>query len=95
MKTPEKYRNISKIEPLLIFWMPISSDKKGLNPLSVLSLKALNLPIGEYFSKVYIFSVSLYLRKIYKKGKGQKFIDLDMSHLEHRIKLLNNLQSKI
>ncbi len=94
MKIPEKYKNISKIESLLIFWMPISSDKKGLNPLSILSLKALHLPIETKFLKVCIFSVSLYLRQIYKKGKEQKFIDLDMSHLEHRIKILDRLQAK-
>jgi len=73
--------------------MPITSDKKGLNPLSTLSVKGLKLPIDTRFSKLRIFSVSLYLRQLYKKGKGQKFIDLDMPHLEHRIKILSNLQS--
>lgn len=92
MKPPKEYNHILKIEPLLIYWMPISSDKKGLNPLSVLSIK--KLPIKTEFSKLYIFSVSLYLRQLYKKGKGKKFIDLDMPHLEHRIKILNKFQSK-
>ena len=92
MKSPKEYNHILKIEPLLIYWMPISSDKKGLNPLSVLSIK--NLPIKTEFSKLHIFSVSLYLRQLYKKGKGKKFIDLDMPHLEHRIKILNKFRSK-
>jgi len=94
MKPPDKYSGISKIEPLLIYWMPISSDKKGLNPLSILSIKPLGLKIGTKFSKLYIFSVSLYLRQLYRKGKGQKFIDLDMPHLEHRMEILAKFQGK-
>ena len=46
------------------------------------------------FSKLHIFSVSLYLRQLYKKGEGQKFIDLDMPHFEHRIKILTKFQNK-
>ncbi len=91
MKPIEKYRN-AKVEPLLIYWMPISSDIKGLAPLSVLSVKSLRLPIKTKFSKLYIFSVSLYLRQLYKNGKGDKFIELDMPHFENRIKLLNRLK---
>lgn len=94
MRPPNGYRNISKIEPLLIYWMPISSDKKGLNPLSILSVKSCNLAINTNFSKLYIFSVSLSLRQLYKKGKGRKFIDLDMPHFEHRIKILTKFQNK-
>lgn len=94
MRPPNGYRNISKIEPLLIYWMPISSDKKGLNPLSILPVKPLHLSINPNFSKLHIFSVSLYLRQLYKKGKGRKFIDLDMPHFEHRIKILTKFQNK-
>lgn len=93
MKPPKEYKMLT-VEPLLVYWMPISSDKKGLNPLSPLSVKALRLPIKPEFPKLYIFSVSLYLRQLYKKGKGRKFIDLDMSHFEHRIKILKRLQNK-
>jgi len=94
MEPPNGYRNISKIEPLLIYWMPISSDKRGLNPLSILPVKSLHLSINPNFSKLHIFSVSLYLRQLYKKGRGRKFIDLDVPHLEHRIKILTKLQNK-
>lgn len=94
MRPPNRYKNISKIEPLLIYWMPISSDKKGLNPLSILTVKPLHLSINPNFSKLHIFSVSLYLRQLYKKGRGQKFIDLDMPHFEHRIKILTKFQNK-
>lgn len=92
MKTPEKHKSISKVEPLLIYWMPISSNKtnkNSLEPLSIVPVKSLDLLIKTEFSKLYIFSVSLYLRQLYQKGEGQKFIDLDMPHFEHRIKILN------
>lgn len=94
MKSPDEYRNMSKIESLLIYWMPISSDKKGLNPLSVLSVEPLKRVIDTKFSKLHIFSVSLYLRQLYKKGNGQNFINLDMPHFEHRIKILTKFQNK-
>ncbi|MDO8514134.1 MAG: hypothetical protein Q7S50_01160, partial [bacterium] len=94
MKPPEKYRNIRKTEPLLIFWMPISSDRRVLNPLSDLSVKSLHLPIKTKFSKLHVFSVSLYLRQLYKKGKGQKFIDLEIPHFEHRMKILAKFRKR-
>lgn len=93
MKLPREYGSIPKVEPLLIYWMPISSDINGSNPLSVISVKSLNLLIKTEFLKIHIFSVSLYLRQLYKKGKGQKFIDLDTPHFEHRMKLLNRLKN--
>ncbi|MEK7067765.1 MAG: hypothetical protein AAB956_02095 [Patescibacteria group bacterium] len=85
MRPPVEYKNL-KIEPLLIYWMPISSDKRGLNPLSSIS----HLPFKTPFSKLHIFSVSLYLRFLIKNG--EKYIDLDMPHFEHRIKILSKLQ---
>lgn len=93
MKSPKGYEKL-KIEPLLIYWMPISFNKNGLEPLSVVSIKSLDLPIEKIgFSKLNIFSVSLYFRQLYKNGRGKKFIDLDMPHLEHRIKILNKFQN--
>jgi len=94
MKSPVEYRNISKIEPLLIYWMPISSDKHGLEPLSSISIKSLHLPIETEFSRLNIFSVSLYFRELYKKGKGKSFIDLEMPNFEHRMKILTKFQNK-
>lgn len=90
MRPPEAYK-ISEVEPLLIYWMPISLDKNGLDPLSTISVEFLNLPVETKFSELHIFSVSLYLRQLYKKG--QKFIDLDMPYLEHRIEILNKLKN--
>lgn len=92
MKPPQKYSNILKIEPLLIYWMPVSSDIGGSKPLSIISVKSLRLPIITTFSKLHIFSVSLYLRQLYKNGRGQKFIDLDMPFFEHRMRILNRLK---
>ncbi len=85
MRPPVGYKNF-RIEPLLIYWMPISSDIKGLNPLSFIT----NFPFRTSFSKLQIFSVSLYFRVLLNNGK--KYIDLDMPHFEHRIKILNKLQ---
>jgi hypothetical protein len=94
MREPNGCANVSKIEPLLIYWMPISSDKNCLEPLSTISIKKLDLPIKTNFTNLYIFSVSLYLRQLYKNGKGTKFIDLDMPYFKHRMEILEKLQSK-
>jgi hypothetical protein len=87
MRPPVRYKNF-KIEPLLIYWMPISSDKKGLNPLSFIT----NFPFKTTFLKLHIFSVSLYFRAYIKSGK--KYIDLDMPNFEHRMKILRKIQNK-
>ena len=94
MRSPERYRNISKIEPLLIYWMPITFDKKGLNPWSILPIRPLHLSIKTEFPKLGIFSVSLYLRQLYKKGKGKRFIDLDMPHFDHRMRIIKKIQNQ-
>ena len=94
MRRPKKYINISKTEPLLIYWMPIFSDRKGLKTLSFLNIKELGLKLKTEFDKLQIFSVSLYLRQLYKNGKGKKFINLEMPHFEHRMQILNKLRNK-
>src|SRR3989338_1056 len=90
MRNPSGYKSLA-VEPLLIYWMPITNDKKGLKPLSTIPVKSLHLPIGSKFPELHIFSVSLYLRqlyKVYKQGKGKKFIELEMPHFKHRMKIL-------
>src|SRR3989338_5754476 len=91
MRKPEKFRNL-KVEPLLIYWMPITSSKDGLKPLSVLPTNPLHLGIKIKFSRLYIFSVSLYLRLLLRKGKG--VIVLELPHFEHRLKILAKLRNK-
>lgn len=91
MCKPKQYKKL-KVESLLIYWMPITSDKNGLNPLSILSVKSLGLPIKSEFTRLQIFSVSLHLRFLLRKGKN--FIDLEVPHFEHRMEVLNKFQSK-
>ena len=91
MRKPEKFRNL-KVEPLLIYWMPITSSKNGLNPLSILPTNPLHLGMKIKFSRLYIFSVSLYLRSLLRKGKG--VIVLELPHFEHRLKILAKLRNK-
>ena len=88
MRNPSGYNSLA-VEPLLIYWMPISSDKAGLKSLSYIS----SLPIKTAFKKLHIFSVSLYLRQLYKQGKGKKFIELEMPHFKHRMKILTKFQT--
>ncbi len=91
MKRPAGYETF-KINPLLIYWMPISSDERGLNPLSIIAVKTLNLPNEmNKFLDLYVFSVSLYLRQIYQKGKGSSLIDLDLPNFMRRIEILDKL----
>jgi hypothetical protein len=91
MKKPRGYEK-SKVSPLLIYWMPISLNSINLSPLSVVSVKKLDLPIATKFKKLYIFSVSLYLRQLYKKG--QLSIILDMPAFERRLGILKTLSKK-
>lgn len=86
MKSPKEYENYT-IKPLVIYWMPVSFDKT--KPLSKISLREFNFPFKTEFDELTIFSVSLYLRDLYKNGT--KNIDLEMPILEHRIKLLETL----
>src|SRR3989344_9018263 len=60
MRKPSQYKNL-EVEPLLIYWMPISLDKNGLNPLSEIPITHLRSRLETRFSKLCIFSVSLYL----------------------------------
>jgi len=93
MRPPEKYKTLN-VEPLLIYWMPITSDPNGLNPLSKLPVTYLYSVIKTDFNELTIFSVSLYLRQLYKKGKGKKVIDLDMPHFKHRMDILSRLNKE-
>jgi len=89
MKKPKQYCDL-KVEPLLIYWMPITNDKTSLNALSNVSVKKLRLSIRSPFPTLYIFSVSLYLHSLLKKGK--KTIELDMPNFTHRMKILESFK---
>jgi hypothetical protein len=90
MKPPKAYSKI-KIEPLLIYWMPISNTGSNNSFFSV-SISELNPNINTSFQNLHIFSVSLYLRKLLKEGES--YIDLDMPHIEERMKILDRILSK-
>ncbi len=86
MKAPKDYENYT-IKPLVIYWMPVSFDE--IKPLSKISIKDFHFPFTTEFAELEIFSVSLYLRNLYKLGT--EYIDLEMPILEHRVNLLKNL----
>jgi hypothetical protein len=84
MCKPKRYKNWT-VEPLLIYWIPIS-DTNQLNPLFSIPLKPLKLPIETPFSKLNVFSVSLYFRKLLWERKST-IIDLDLPNFEYRMKI--------
>ena len=89
MKPPEKYKNI-KIEPLIIYWMPICKDEE-LTPFFSVPVKLFNNPeIAESFEKLNVFSVSLYLRNVLKNNL-LKSIEVNMPNVKNRLKILNDL----
>ena len=90
MKVPDKFKGIL-VEPLVIHWRPINAEGTGEPKWSVL-VKNLHLKFKPDFFKINYFSVSLYLRKLLKKGK--KYIDLEMPQVEERLKIVNNLLGK-
>jgi hypothetical protein len=91
MKPPDKYKSL-EVAPLLIYWMPISPDKEELNPLFLVPVENFNLPMKNIFSKLSVFSVSLYLRQLYNAGSGEKIIDLEMPKFEHRTKIMERFK---
>lgn len=85
MCKPKGYEKCTA-EPLLIYWIPIS-DTNQLNPLFSVPLKPLKLPtIKTPFSKLHVFSVSLYFRQLLW-GKKNTIIDLDLLNFERRMKI--------
>jgi len=91
MKPPEKYKEV-KVEPLLLYWMPISNTS-NLNPFFIVHTSSFNNPnINTTFTRLNIFSVSIYLRSLLKKGT--KYIEDDILGIERRLDILNRICSK-
>lgn len=89
MKIPNhllKYH--SKIEPLVIHWMPISNSRA--TPFFSVPVKSLGL--NKYllsktqFDKVYYFSSSLYLRELLKSGVTK--LDMNLPNVKTRLTAL-------
>lgn len=91
MRHPEGYSNI---QPLLIYWMPISNSD-NLEPFFEVPISLFNNPVIEKetkFEKLYIFSVSLYFRQLLKSDeKNKELIDFDMPVSKYRIEVLRSL----
>jgi hypothetical protein len=93
MKIPTEYKEMDiLVEPLLIYWMPITNNTE--NPSCFFSVSKKDLPgIGETpFNKLNFFSASLYLRSLWKDGKTK--VELEMPNVEKRISALDNIINK-
>lgn len=84
----QKIRNYQQ-KPLLIYWMPISFDKKNLGPFSTEKVSNLNVKFSTNFLDIDIFSVSLYFRSML--DKGEKVLSLNMPNAQKRIDILNKI----
>ncbi|HEY4473797.1 MAG TPA: hypothetical protein VJB56_01140 [Candidatus Paceibacterota bacterium] len=74
-------------KPLLIYWMPISSNKKDNNPFFTEKVSNLDVKFTTNFENIDIFSVSLYLRTLERK----KPLSLSMPNVEKRRDILNKI----
>lgn len=92
MRLPEQYAG-SKVEPLMIYWMPISNSEKGdPEPFFQVPTQELGLPdtfVHAPFETLNIFSVSLYLRQLLKNGVDT--LSLPLPNAERRIQVLGDI----
>lgn len=90
MKPPKNYE-AATIEPLLIYWMPISNSS-SMTPFFDVPISKFNNPaIKTTFEKLNVFSVSLYFRQLLSGNKDQKVLDFDMPDTEERVRILKNI----
>ncbi len=96
MRLPGEYGGV-KVEPLILYWMPISNTP-NLIPLFRVAVSSFNNPkIKTEFTELNIFSVSIYLRSLLEKGT--KYIkDMpnkeDMPNIRVRLEILDAICSK-
>ena len=89
MKPPEKYSGI-KIEPLVIYWMPLSNTDE-LKPFFRVPISDFNNPnLKTSFNDISLFSVSLYLREL-RNILGQKSIQINMPNVEKRLEIIRSI----
>lgn len=92
MRLPEQYTG-SKVEPLLIYWMPMSNSGNGNpEPFFRVPIRELGLPdtfVHAPFETLNIFSVSLYLRQLLKSGIDT--LSLSLPNAERRIQVLEDI----
>lgn len=84
MIPPESYKSVP-VQPLLIYWMPISNTDH-ITPLFTVKVQDIVLGMETPFFTLNIFSVSLYFRELLKYDKSQ--IELDMPNVDGRMKAM-------
>lgn len=90
MKPPNKKYLNTNIEPLLIFWWPVSTEQ-NLSPYFSVNVADLKVGFKPKFKQLHIFSVSLYLRKLHKKGV--KWLKISDPDIKQRLAILKKLLS--
>lgn len=90
MRPPDGHQAV-EIEPLLIYWMPVSNSS-STNPFFDITISEFNNPaIKTDFKKLKVFSVSLYFRQLLSKNKNNEILDFDMPYTKYRMGVLKNL----
>ena len=84
---PEGYLN-TQAAPLISFWYPISDGKNMTDPLFSISLNHPEIP----FKELSIFSVSMYLRILLRKGISS--IGIDLNDVRDRLMLMDRIYVK-
>jgi RNAse (barnase) inhibitor barstar len=84
---PEGYLN-TQAAPLICFWYPISNGADFDDPLSSLSLNHPDIPYNE----LSIFSVSMYLRLLLRKGVSS--IEIELDDVRQRLALMDRMYSR-
>jgi len=88
MRVPDQLQGVKRVEPLVIFWMPMQKNGKFLFEGTP---KKFGFRGKTPFKQLTVFSVSMYFRKLIRQGK--KVIELDMPRVETRIRILRGLTS--
>ncbi len=89
MKRPKKYSDVT-IEPLVIYWMPVSNTD-ALRPFFQTPISKFdNSNIKTKFKKISMFSVSLFLREL-RKEKKNRVINVNLPNAEKRISVLKSI----
>jgi hypothetical protein len=91
MIVPDRYNKV-EVNPLVIYWMPISNTDQ-LNPYFKVPVSTINnSKIRTKFKDLNIFSVSLYLRGLLEKSNKKELI-IDLPNVKNRLDALNKIIS--
>jgi len=87
MILPKEYESVA-VEPLLIYWMPLSNTGH-ITPLFSVPVAEAVPQMKTPFKTLYIFSVSLYFRELL--NRGETHVEFDMPHVDGRMKILKRI----